>query len=441
MNAQTANNRWFEDMVDAVNLPDSSVPWLQASRQQAKDNISTLDMPARKQETWRYSNVDELFKHRYRYYDEQFTALDDDDIDAWVYAEEDSHRLVFANGRCVPALSNISRLPDNIVIGSLRAIMSTDPELVNHYLAHNTWAHNDRFNELNRALLNDGLFIHVPENVVVEKPIEVVYLNISHDEQTLSAPRSVVALQTGAQATLIERYTSLGDTDYFFNGITEVYLQPSARLRHYRLQGESRQAHHLSRVALSQASASEYKGINVAMGGSWSRTDIYAHIEGEHARCELDGLYLVGDKQQTDYHLDVQHKQPHSVSRENFRGIIHGKGRAVFDGRILVNKAAQKTDAQLSNKNLLMVENAEVDTKPQLEIYADDVKCSHGTTVGRIDPNQLFYLRSRGIAEQKARMMLCAGFAEQILAEIEDRPVYEFIQTEITKVFSEARRP
>ncbi len=434
MNSQVTENHWFEDIIDDVALPDSTLPWLQVSRQQARDNIVTLPMPMRQQEAWRYSNIDQLFKHQYHYHDEQFTALDDEDIDGWVYAEQDSYRLVFANGRCVPALSNIGALPSNIVMGSLRAIMATDPALVNRTLALNTWSHTDKFSELNRALLNDGLFVYIPENVVVDKPIEVVYLNISKDQQVLSSPRSVVALEKGARANLVERYTSLGDdSDYFFNGITEVYLHHSARLQHVRIQSESRQARHLSRVVLSQATASEYKGINIASGGLWSRSDIYADINGEHALCELDGLYLVGNQQHTDYHLDVQHNQPHCTSRENFRGIIHGKGRAVFDGRILVNKAAQKTDAQLTNKNLLLVENAEVDTKPQLEIYADDVKCSHGTTVGRIDPNQLFYLRSRGIAQQAARKMLCLGFADQILSAIDDQKLYQFIQSEIAR--------
>ncbi len=186
-----------------------------------------------------------------------------------------------------------------------------------------------------------------------------------------------------------------------------------------------------------QDTASEYRGINVSTGGAWSRTDINARFDGEHASCELDGLYTVGKQQYTDYHLDVQHSLPHCRSREDFKGIVYGKGRAVFDGNILVEKDAQKTDAQLSNKNLLLSENAEVDTKPQLVIHADDVKCSHGTTVGRLDPNQLFYLRSRGIDEHEARKMICLGFAEQVLSHVEDAAVHDFLHAQIAAIFNQ----
>ena len=200
---------------------------------------------------------------------------------------------------------------------------------------------------------------------------------------------------------------------------------------------ECNNAHHFSFVAVNQATASEYHAVNLAAGSAWSRTEISTHFSGEHAICELDGLYIVGDNQYTDFHLDIRHNLPNCRSRENFTGIVHGHGHAVFDGRILVEKDAQKTDAQLSNKNLLLVENAEIDTKPQLEIYADDVKCSHGTTVGKIDPNHLFYLRSRGINKEQAYRMLCIGFAEQVLEQVKDVHMQEFIHAHIANIFSQ----
>jgi Fe-S cluster assembly protein SufD len=202
-------------------------------------------------------------------------------------------------------------------------------------------------------------------------------------------------------------------------------LEDNAALTHYRLQQESPRAYHMHQSFLAQAAHSQYRCTSLAMGGKWARHDLQVRFQAEGADCETNGLYLVGDRQLSDQHLDVMHSSPHNSSRHNYKGILHGAGRAVFDGRILVERNAQKTDAHLSNKNLLLTRNAEVDTKPQLEIYADDVKCSHGTTVGQLEPEQLFYLRSRGIDSSTAIKMLCLGFAGEILETIEQQPVRE----------------
>jgi Fe-S cluster assembly protein SufD len=270
--------------------------------------------------------------------------------------------------------------------------------------------------------------------VVVDKPIEVVYLNFAVEHATLSQPRSLVILGDNARATLVERYTSTGSSEYLFNGVSEVQLGAHANLQHYRLQQESKSAVHLSHVDISQDTGSAYHAINIATGAAWSRSEIAARFTGEHALCDVNGVYTVIDKQYTDFHLDIHHNLPNCQSRENFRGIVFGAGRAVFDGKILVEKHAQKTDAHLSNKNLLLTENAEIDTKPQLEIYADDVKCSHGTTIGKIDPNQLFYLYSRGIEKHVAYNMLCLGFAAQILEQVADEQVHTYIQGQLREL-------
>lgn len=437
--AKQSEQQWFQEMLDknVLAIPDTNLDWLNDTRNQARQTMSQLAIPNRKQENWRYAELDDLYSQYYRAQTAPITALDEDDIDSWVYPAQESYRLVFVNGRCVPELSNIEQIPHSIKLASLNAAFTTDTDLVEKWLRHTTWFNPDVFTELNAALLNDGLFIHVPENVVLDKPIEVVFLNLSFEQNALSQPRSLIILEAGAQAKLVERYISTGESEYFFNGMTEIYLGKHARLQHYRLQQESRHAHHLSRVAIRQESASEYQGMSLANGAAWSRTDIFARFDGPHASCELDGLYAVGAQQYTDFHLDVQHSVPHCRSRENFRGIIYGQGHAVFDGRVLVAKDAQKTDASLTNKNLLLSRNAEVDTKPQLEIYADDVKCSHGTTVGQLDPNQLFYLRARGINEQATRNMLCLGFAEAILAQVDDSHVHDFMRAQIAQLFTQ----
>jgi Fe-S cluster assembly protein SufD len=284
------------------------------------------------------------------------------------------------------------------------------------------------FTTLNAANIDDGLFVHIPKNVALDKPIEVLHLNYTANSERLILPRHLVVVESGAQATLIERIASRGNAAYFANSVSEIFVGDNARLSHYRIQNESCQAHHLSRVNLLQGANSTYKAAHFALSANWSRCDINARFSGKGAHCDLSGLYTVNNKQLADFHLNVIHNHPHCSSRENFRGIIAGNGRAVFDGRIVVDPHAQKTDAQLSNKNLLLSRDAEVDTKPQLEIYADDVKCSHGTTVGQIDPRQVFYLRSRGIDEATAKKMLCLGFAGEILADIELEEVRSYIE-------------
>ena len=438
MNTQPSPRQWFSDIVaqnTALLAKDAGTPWLVQTREHASQAIGEILLPERKQESWRYSDLSRLYKQQYRYPTTPVDAVPDDAVESWIYSSEDSHRLVFVNGQFVSSSSNIQALPEGVSIGSLRDGLTMSPERIASWLRRHDTEGTDVFDQLNRAFINDGLFIHVPANVHIAQPIEVVYLSMANAQSLLCQPRSLVILEDGASAKLVERYIGSGPNAYFFNGVTEISLGANAGLRHYRLQQETPAAHHLSRVELHQHSASEYHGVNIVTGATWSRTDINARFDGPHAVCELDGLYTVGDGQYNDFHLDVLHNLPHCRSREDFKGIVYGNGRAVFDGMILVEKDAQKTDAQLSNKNLLLSQNGEVDTKPQLEIHADDVKCSHGTTVGKLDPNQLFYLRSRGIDQHQARQMICLGFAEQVLSRLEDGAVHDFVHNEMADVF------
>jgi Fe-S cluster assembly protein SufD len=257
----------------------------------------------------------------------------------------------------------------------------------------------------------------------------------------VAQPRYLVVIKDGARALLLERYVSLGALEYCTNALLEIRLEHGAQLEHYRIQTEGENAYHLSGLYLSQAEDSRYSGFNLGLGGVWSRTDLMVRLVGRGANCALNGLYLAGDRQLMDYHVDVDHATAHCTSRESFKGILNGKGRAVFDGRIHVAKNAQKTDAHLANKNLLLSRSAEVDTKPQLEIFADDVKCSHGTTVGQLEPEALFYLRSRGISETAARRMLCLGFAEEILDVVTLEPMRLYVAEQVGARLDEVALP
>ncbi len=411
---------WVQQlMTDAeAGLPGKTLGWLTHAREAARQAVTELPVLDRKQEAWRYTSIEALLKQRFR------PASDTDDLPAqdindYLLPALDTYRLVFANGRCDPQLSSINDLPDGVSLGSLRAGLTTDPELLATWFGQTANHTEHVFTAMNTALVNDGVFVHVGSQVELDRPIEVIYLSQTDEDPLLMQPRNLIMLDAGAKATLIERFIGFGQSPYFHNNLTEISVGKGASLKHYRVQDESRSAYHLSSLYLSQQAQSRYQGTTLAFGSAWARTEYHTTFKQEGAACELNGLYTVGDGQLTDFHLDVQHSVPGCVSREQFKGVLYGKGRAVFDGRILVDKQAQHSDAQLTNDNLMLTRNAEVDTKPQLEIYADDVKCSHGTTVGQLDPQQVFYLRSRGIDEAAARKMLCLGFAGEVLDSIE----------------------
>jgi Fe-S cluster assembly protein SufD len=276
--------------------------------------------------------------------------------------------------------------------------------------------------------MSDGALIQITGDAGIEQPIELLHLSVGMDEPLVCHPRHLIVVEPGARAAVIERYAAVGSGQYFNNALVEIAIGADGELHHSRLQEESRHAQHLSDLHVKLKERAHYRLANITFGGGWSRTDVRVDFGGEEGTAEIDGLMLATDRQLNDVHLDIAHSKPGCTSRETFRGILDGKGRVVFDGRILVAKDAQLTDAALSNDNLMLSRSAEVDTKPQLEIYADDVKCSHGTTVGELDADMLFYLRSRGIPESQARQMLCAGFAAQAVNQISHEGLQRYVE-------------
>jgi Fe-S cluster assembly protein SufD len=334
-------------------------------------------------------------------------------------AQSQNQRIVFVNGQFSAQLSQLQNLPQGVYIAGLQQAMAERGDLLQKILQRSSQGEYHVFNDLNTAMFDYGLVFHLEENVTVQEPIEVLYVVSGEaDEQSADyvlSPRNLVWLEAGAKATLVERYIGEGTNAYFTNGLGEVVLNTGAQLEHYRLQQENQAAYHISTLFVHHEAKSQYRGNTIVLGGKWSRTDYNVDFHGEHAQSRLDGLYLVKDKQLADIHLNINHAIPNCSSEQDFRGILLGTGRGVFDGLIKVAEQAQQTEAHLYNANLMLSRSAEVDTKPQLLIYADDVKCSHGTTVGQLEPEQLFYLRSRGIRESDAKKMLCVGFAQEVL--------------------------
>ncbi len=409
----------------------SGPTWLATERQQAAERVRTQAVPTGKSEDWRYTGLRALIEQGFVQADEPVTALTVDDIDEVLVPGLEAHRVVLVNGRYAEALCDLGTLPRGVRIGSLRGMLDSDPDAVRGVLTQIAGEGSHLFAALNTAAMQDGLVVLLERAALLERPIEVIHLSVGMDEPRVAQPRHLISLGEGAQAQVIERYVSLGDALYCTNSVLEVALGRDALLKHARVQQESRNAFHITGLYLSQDANSRYAGVNIGLGGTWARTDLVTRFSGEHAECDLQGLYLAGDKQLIDYHMDVRHGLPNCSSRERFKGILYGKGRAVFDGLVYVARDAQKTDANMSNRNLILSPNAEVDTKPQLEIYADDVKCSHGTTVGQIEPEMLFYLRSRGISAALARRMLCLGFAGEIIDALGPEALRDYVAEQV----------
>ena len=271
---------------------------------------------------------------------------------------------------------------------------------------------------LNTAFLQSGVFVLIPRNVKVEAPLQITFVSDTSEPHTANFPRLLIVSEENSSATIFENYVSLDDEAHFTNSVVEVVLLDGARLEHYRVQRENNKTLHVATTATELGRGSSYDTTSITMGAELSRHDISVVLDHEGGECWVDGLYIVGADQHADTHSVIDHKQPHCNSHQLYKGILDGNGRAVFNGKVFVMHGAQKTDAMQTNKNLLLSNRARVDTKPQLEIFADDVKCAHGAAVGQLDPEELFYLHARGINSTLARNLLTYGFAEEVIGKI-----------------------
>ncbi len=390
--------------------------WLKNLRENAFKVFTGKGFPTLRDEEWKYTNLAELVR-------EEFKTSESREVDAEKIGElfsktEEKNRVVFVNGIFNAELTNLSALPENAQVLSLNKAMGDEKfgAIVKGNLGKFVGAETNGFTALNTAFLNEGVFIFVPKNSKIETPIHLAFIA---DGETASFPRVLLVAERGSEATLIESYLRRGETKYFTDSVVEIVLEDDAKLKHLRVQRESHAAFHVGTTAVSLNRASFYDSTNITLGAKLSRHDINVKFNAEGAECFVDGLYLVSEAQHTDTHSVIDHRVPNCVSHQNYKGIVDEKARAVFNGKVFVRENASGTNAVQSNKNLLLSNDARVDTKPQLEIFNDDVKCAHGATVGQLDEEELFYLLSRGLNESLARNLLTYGFAEEIINKIE----------------------
>jgi len=439
MKASIESEKWFKQILEQdTQFGDNTPDWLMEYRNQAKqlahDSFDRGLLPKRKQEAWRYTSLSKLQENSfYLNFDASESEKDLRLKNEWL-GGFDSYRAVFVEGRFSSQLSELDGLPSDCYVGSLAQAMTKYSELISKWVGQSNANQSSIFSQLNNAMLKDGLFVYLPKGKQLKRPIEVIYLSGGEEKLLLSQPHNLIMIENAAQATLTERFISLNTLVHFNNYVTEVFLAPQAILNHVQVQQQNFQSYYLNHVGLALESESDYCGTFLALGGAMARTELSVDFKQAGAKCSLNGLYTISEEQVIDFHLDIRHGVPGCESETHFKGVVLAKGRAVFDGSIVIEKDAQKSQAHLSNKNLLLTRKAEVDSKPQLEIYADDVKCSHGTTIGQLEEEQVFYLCSRGLSEHNARKLLAMGFAKDSLNQIKITELSHTLETLIEGV-------
>ncbi len=412
-----ARNHFLADFARIVDtLPGAGVPWLGRLRRRALDGFAQHGFPTRHDEEWKYTSVAAFEKQAF------FAILGKRSdasaaaplVKSFVLEHKAAHLLVFYNGHYAPALSSPGRLPAGVILGSFADTLNRMPEALAPYLARED--QQPAFGALNTAFMADGAYLHLSCGAILEAPVHLLF--ISTEPGGASYLRNVIVAKEGAQASVVEHYAGSDGAVYFTNAVTRIFAAENAVIEHHKLQQEGSDAFHVAGIHAIQQRDSRLASHSFTMGAALTRNDITTVFDATGCEATLNGLYLVGGRQHVDNHTRIDHRQPSGSSRENYRGVLDGQARAVFNGKVIVHPGAQKTNAYQANHNLLLSREAEIDTKPQLEIHADDVKCSHGATVGQLDENQLFYLRSRGVEEAAARNLLVHAFAHDVIERI-----------------------
>lgn len=407
--------------------PGDEVEWISAARHQASTMLAERGLPTTRIEDWKYTSIKPITKRDFRRPSAADATADADAVEGQRIPGLETRRLVFVNGHYAAALSEPGDERDGLRVQNLAAVLAENPDALRERFAACASSDFSGFTAMNTAFAEDGVLVEVGADTRIERPIELLFVSTPMAEPVAANPRVIITTDHHAQLTVIEHYVGLDDAANLTNAVTEIRLAEGARLQHYRLQRESRKGFHVGSVHVQQASNSRYDSHNLQMGGQLSRTDINTALDGEGAETLFNGLYMLNGRQHSDTHTRINHNKPRTTSEEAYRGIIDQNARGVFNGRVYVAPDAQQIAAYQSNDNLLLSGKAEIDTKPELEIYADDVVCSHGATVGQLDRQALFYLRSRGVEEEAARGLLLYAFAEAAIGRMGLEPLQDWL--------------
>ena len=408
----------YSEDFEAVRSEGKDEPrWLQDYRDTAMETFLQSGFPTRKQEKWRFSDFRSLTRTDFHPALSARGDFSPADLDRLPFSELECPRIVFVNGAVRPDLSRLEKLP-GLTVTTLCSALRDSPEAVEAHLGKHAELEGNPFVALNAALSRDGFFIQVSPGTIESLPVQVVHVTTALSHPVRTHLRNLVVVGDNSQFTLVECYLGADGNVSFTNPVTEVVVGDNSTVRHYRLQNESRSGFHVSCNEVHQGRDSQYRTLSIDLGGRLTRNDFRCVLDGEGGLAGIDGLYLLKDRQHLDNYTTLEHVKPHCDSRELFKGVLDEHSQGIFRGRIIVHKGAQKTDSKQTNNNLLLSDHSLVNTKPQLEIYADDVKCTHGATIGQLDPEALFYLRARGIPRAAANSILIYGFASEVIERV-----------------------
>jgi len=402
--------------------------WLDSIRQCAFKRFQALGFPTTKNEDWHFTSVAPIVEAAYQPRTAPGGDVKPADLAPFTFGASDWPTIVFVNGVFAPALSSLDALPDGVKVYDMATAFRTGDALVERHLSKLAEYELSTFTALNSAFVSDGAVVRVAKEFEVDRPIHILFVSDAIAAKTQSNPRTLIVAERNSKATVIESYVATGEASYFTNAVTEVLLEDGANLSHLKIQRESPRAFHVGTIEAEQKRDSHYQSFSFSTGAALSRTNIYTTLDGEGAGATLNGLYMLDDEQHCDHQTKIEHAQPNCFSRELYKGVLDGASHGVFNGKVYVDPIAQKTDGKQTNKVLLLSERAQVDTKPQLEIFADDVKCTHGATVGRVDETALFYMKSRGVNKELARRLLTYAFAAEVLETIEVEAVRQELE-------------
>ncbi len=397
--------------------------WAKDIRVAAAERFAEQGFPTTKNEEWRFTRVRPLLQHDFAVpKNVSPSGLTVEKLQERAFDDSAFYRIVFVDGHFAGHLSSME-CPEELAIKSLRHSLESDDPLLRKHLAKHAATNTNPFVALNTGYLADGAVIHIAKGASIDKPVHLMFASTANGDKLMSQPRNLIVAEELARATIVESYLGIGEAAYFTNAVTEIVLAQGAHIEHYKVQKESRTAYHVASLNAHMQRDSSFRTEYVSMGGALVRNDVATVLEGEGIDCRLDGLYIASGHQHVDNHTNIEHASPHCESHELYKGVLAGRARGVFNGKIHVHPDAQKTDAKQSNGCMLLSEDAQINTNPQLEIYADDVKCTHGAFVGQIDEKAVFYLRSRGIKNTDARHMLVQAFANELLERIKVVPL------------------
>ena len=419
--------------------PGNDLDWLESLREEAIKKFTELGFPTLKDEDWRFTNLAPISRSSFSILENGLDKVSASDLAPFQFEDKNITELVFVNGHFAQELSKTTELPKGVIVKNLADALESDQEILKDNLGKYADFSEEAFTALNTAFISDGGFVYIPKGTIVESPIHLLYISTGGENPSITNPRNLIIAEDNCEANVVEHYASLSDDVYLSNVVTEIVVGENSTVGHYLIELESKKAFNVSTLRVQQARSSNIKSHSVLIGGSLVRNNVHPVLAGEGCDSLINGLFMPTKRQHIDNYMKVEHASPHCDSRQLYNGVLDGRSRGVFHGRIIVHEDAQKTDAKQTNRNLLLSDNAQIDTKPQLEIYADDVKCTHGATIGQIDENALFYLRSRGISKEASRDIIMNAFTNESLDNMSVESVREYCANLVADWFNQRK--